>query len=106
MKLILDKGQRIFFSSDSHYNHSNICSATSNWGEGSKTREFKSLDHMNATLVDNINSMVGENDVLFHLGDFSFGGFDKIGEFRSRILCKNIHLDALNGSFIFLTLFY
>jgi len=92
MKLILDKGQRIFFTSDSHYNHSNICSATSNWGDDSKTRDFKSLDHMNATLVDNINSMVGENDVLFHLGDFSFGGFDKIGEFRSRILCKNIHL--------------
>jgi calcineurin-like phosphoesterase family protein len=47
---------------------------------------------MNSVLVDNINSMVGENDILFHLGDFSFGGFDKIGEFRSRILCKNIHL--------------
>mgnify|MGYP000264999736 FL=1 len=47
---------------------------------------------MNSVLVDNINSMVGENDVLFHLGDFSFGGFDKIGEFRSRIVCKNIHL--------------
>jgi calcineurin-like phosphoesterase family protein len=92
MKIILDKGQRVFFISDSHYNHSNICRATSNWGDDSKTRDFKSLDHMNSVLVDNINSMVGENDILFHLGDFSFGGFDKIGEFRSRILCKNIHL--------------
>jgi calcineurin-like phosphoesterase family protein len=36
--------------------------------------------------------MVGEDDILIHLGDWSFGGFDKIEEFRSRILCKNIHL--------------
>jgi calcineurin-like phosphoesterase family protein len=92
MKLILDKGQRIFLTSDSHYSHSNICRATSSWGDDSKTRDFKSLDHMNSVLVDNINNRVGENDILFHLGDFSFGGFDKIGEFRSRILCKNIHL--------------
>jgi calcineurin-like phosphoesterase family protein len=42
--------------------------------------------------VNNINNMVGEDDILIHLGDFSFGGFDKIQEFRSRILCKNIHL--------------
>jgi calcineurin-like phosphoesterase family protein len=47
---------------------------------------------MNQVLVDNINNMVGEDDILIHLGDFSFGGFDKIQEFRSRILCKNIHL--------------
>jgi calcineurin-like phosphoesterase family protein len=47
---------------------------------------------MNATLVDNINNKVGENDILIHLGDWSFGGFDKIVEFRERIKCKNIHL--------------
>jgi len=31
---------------------------------------------MNDTLVNNINEMVGENDVLIHLGDWSFGGFE------------------------------
>ena len=92
MKLVLDKGQRLFFSSDSHYGHSNICRATSNWTDGSKTRDFKSLDHMNTAVVDAINSKVGENDVLIHLGDWSFGGFENIAEFRERIFCKNIHL--------------
>jgi len=92
MKLVLEKGQRIFFTSDTHYGHSNICRATSNWGDDSKTRDFKSLDHMNTALVDEINNKVGENDVLIHLGDFSFGGFDNIAEFRGRILCKNVHL--------------
>lgn len=92
MKLTLEKGQNIYFSSDSHFAHSNICRATTAWPDTSKTRDFKSLDHMNDVLVNEINNKVGENDVLFHLGDFSFGGFENIEEFRSRILCKNVHL--------------
>lgn len=93
MKLILEKGQRLFFTSDTHYSHSNICSSTTKWvGADNLTRKFKSLEHMNDTLVNNINEFVGENDVLIHLGDWSFGGFDKISEFRNRIVCKNIHL--------------
>ena len=102
MKIILEKGQRLFFVSDSHFSHGNICRPISNWGKTDadgvfhvdmrSTRDFKSLDHMNDTIVNNINSMVGENDILFHLGDWSFGGFENIQEFRSRILCKNVHL--------------
>lgn len=93
MKIELKKDQRLFFTSDTHYNHSNLCSATTKWGNSSNlTRDFESLDKMNDTLVNNINNMVGEDDILIHLGDFSFGGFDKIQEFRDRILCKNIHL--------------
>ena len=93
MKIVLEKGQQLFFTSDTHYSHSNICSATTNWTESSNlTREFNSLDHMNQVLVDNINNMVGENDILIHLGDWSFGGFERVQEFRDRILCKNIHL--------------
>jgi len=93
MKLILEKNQNLYFTSDTHYGHSNICRATTNWSNANNaTRDFESLDHMNDTIVDNINNIVGENDILIHLGDFSFGGFDKIEEFRSRILCKNIHL--------------
>jgi len=93
MKIVLEKGQRLFFTSDTHYNHSNICRATTTWTDAdSLTRDFKSLDHMNDTIVNNINELVGENDTLIHLGDWSFGGFDKIEEFRSRIVCKNIHL--------------
>ncbi len=26
MKIVLEKGQNLFFTSDTHYNHSNICS--------------------------------------------------------------------------------
>lgn len=93
MKLVLEKGQKLFFTSDTHYNHSNICRATTNWKDSENlTRDFKSLSQMNDFLVDNINEIVGQNDVLIHLGDWSFGGFDSIKEFRDRIICKNIHL--------------
>jgi calcineurin-like phosphoesterase family protein len=93
MKLVLEKGQQVFFTSDTHYCHSSICSATTKWvGVENLTRPFDSLEDMNQVLVDNINNMVGENDILIHLGDWSFGGFEKVQEFRDRILCKNIHL--------------
>ena len=92
MKLILNKGQRLFFTSDTHYNHANICSATTKWNNPTTIREFKSLEYMNAHLVGNINEMVGQDDVLFHLGDWSFGGFESIEHFRNQIVCKNVHI--------------
>jgi hypothetical protein len=30
--------------------------------------------------------MVGQDDVLFHLGDWSFGGFESIEQFRNQIV--------------------
>jgi calcineurin-like phosphoesterase family protein len=93
MKLIKQPNQNIWFTSDTHYGHSNICRATTNWQNAENiTRDFKSLDHMNSAIVDQINGNVKEDDILFHLGDVSFGGLDNLREFRSRVLCKNIHL--------------
>jgi calcineurin-like phosphoesterase family protein len=98
MKIKINTGQQIYFTSDTHYAHKNICRSVSNWRDANgdvpihNTRDFKSLDHMNDYIVNSINSMVGEDDILFHLGDWSFGGFENIEEFRNRIYCKNIHL--------------
>jgi calcineurin-like phosphoesterase family protein len=98
MKLTVKEGQNIFFTSDTHYNHKNICRGVSNWKDLNgnvpinQTRDFQSLENMNDFIVNSINSKVGEDDILFHLGDWSFGGFENIEEFRSKIKCKNIHL--------------
>jgi calcineurin-like phosphoesterase family protein len=92
MKLILNKGQKLWFTSDTHYNHANICSATTKWTDPVTCREFKTLEHMNAHLVGNINEMVGQDDILIHLGDWSFGGFEQIELFRNQIVCKNVHI--------------
>jgi calcineurin-like phosphoesterase family protein len=47
---------------------------------------------MNDELVFWINQRVGQDDILFHLGDWSFNGFENIRKFRERIVCKNVHL--------------
>ena len=82
----------IWFTSDTHYNHSNICLGTSRWDDKSELRPFQTLQEHNDVLVHNINSNIHEDDTLFHLGDFSFGGFDSIEEFRNRIICRNLHI--------------
>ena len=93
MKLIKTSDQDIWFTSDTHYHHKNICKATTKWiNADSETRDFPSLDKMNDTLVNNINRVVKPDDILFHLGDWSFSGIDKMKEFRSRLVCQNIHL--------------
>ena len=92
MKLKLEKGQRLWFTSDTHYNHSNICKATTQWTNATTLRDFDSLERMNQTLVNNINEVIGQDDILFHLGDWSFGGFEQIEKFRSKIVCKNVHI--------------
>jgi calcineurin-like phosphoesterase family protein len=98
MKIKLNNEQKLWFTSDTHYNHKNICRGITGWRTEdnkipiSQTRDFNDLGHMNNTIVNNINSVVGQDDILIHLGDWSFGGFESIGEFRNRIICRNIHL--------------
>ena len=93
MKIKLNTGQKLWFTSDTHYDHKNICAATTNWvGAENLTRNFSSLERMNDELVFWINQRVGQDDILFHLGDWSFNGFENIRKFRERIICKNVHL--------------
>jgi calcineurin-like phosphoesterase family protein len=93
MKIKLNPDQKLWFTSDTHFDHKNICSATTNWVEAEDlTRKFSSLDQMNDELVTSINNKVGQDDILFHLGDWSFNGFENIRKFRERINCKNVHL--------------
>lgn len=84
--------KNVFFTSDTHYNHANIVKGTTSWDNHKRCRDFATLDEHNATLVENINKVVGENDELYHLGDWSFGGKQAISDFRSRLNCGNIHL--------------
>jgi calcineurin-like phosphoesterase family protein len=47
---------------------------------------------MNEAIVNGINWNVGQDDILICLGDWSFGGFESIEQFRNRIVCKTVHL--------------
>ena len=91
-KIELEDHQKVWITSDTHYNHKNICRGTSKWTHASNMRNFDTLSHMNETIINNINEVVGYDDVLIHLGDWSFGGFESIAEFRNRIVCKQVSL--------------
>lgn len=81
----------IWFTSDSHFGHKNIAGPKiSEWSSG--YRDFGSVHEMNMAIVDGINKYVKEDDILYHLGDWSFGGMHNIIQFRNLIVCKNIHL--------------
>lgn len=85
----------IWFFSDPHYDHKNICRGVTNWQENEgeqKTRDFNTLEEMNDTIVNNFNSLVKKNDVAYCLGDWSFNGHENIKRFRDRLNCNTIHL--------------
>ena len=79
---IFEDGKKIFFTSDSHANHFNII--------GSCNRPFKDENEMNEALIEKWNSVVDEDSIVFHLGDFAWGGYIKWKLFR----------DALNGHIV------
>lgn len=98
MKITLQPGENLFFCSDPHFNHKNLCRGVSTWPKTNinyflkATRNFQTLEDMNNELVYRINRVVGPNDHLFCLGDWSFGGIEQIYKFRKQINCKNIYL--------------
>ena len=48
MEILTKSNQDIWFTSDTHYNHSNICSSTTKWKNSlDQVRQFDSLDLMN-----------------------------------------------------------
>ncbi len=81
----------IYFSSDFHFGHKNISGPKeSNWDKG--YRDFDSVHEMNKTLTQTINKYVKEDDILYFLGDFAFGGHINIPSYRHSLVCQNIHL--------------
>lgn len=90
--------QNIWITADTHYNHKNICRGVTDWRNPdgtipiAQTRDFPNLIKMNDSMVNNINNVVMPDDILIHLGDWSFGGYDSIRELWDRLTCKNIHI--------------
>lgn len=89
MKINLNKNN-LFFTSDWHLNHKNICKNISEWKETSKCRNFDSVEDMNSHIIDSINEQAKENDYIVNLGDFLFNKTHNLEHFLNRINCKNI----------------
>ncbi|NCU33190.1 MAG: hypothetical protein EOM23_09735 [Candidatus Moranbacteria bacterium] len=53
----------IFFTADTHFGFDKI--------KIPKERPWNSAEEMDSDLIHNWNSVVGKNDIIYHLGDFS-----------------------------------
>src|SRR4030042_3059261 len=56
---------KTFFISDTHFDHFNIIKYCN--------RPFESIEEMNATILTHWNNTIAKNDLVFFLGDMSFG---------------------------------
>jgi calcineurin-like phosphoesterase family protein len=91
--LTKNEGQKLFFTSDTHYNHSHF--ADDRLGERItpiwKSRGYSSCLEMNEASINNINQVVGPDDILIHLGDLGLrcSDVEAVG-FLRRVHCQNI----------------
>ncbi|MDE5628656.1 MAG: metallophosphoesterase [Muribaculaceae bacterium] len=71
------EASRVFFTSDTHFNHTNIISYCK--------RPFSDIHEMNETIIANWNNVIGPDDIVFHLGDFGLGGAEEWNRILSRL---------------------
>jgi calcineurin-like phosphoesterase family protein len=76
--------KRVWVTADLHLSHKNIIKYES--------RPFTDLKEMEQVLISNINELVGENDILWNLGDFAFCGATELARLVSLINCKDHRL--------------
>ncbi|WP_302116822.1 metallophosphoesterase family protein [uncultured Limosilactobacillus sp.] len=55
-----------FFTSDTHFFHDSLLGMND-----FAPRPFINVDEMNQTIINNWNNKVGENDIVYHLGDIA-----------------------------------
>jgi len=94
MKIPFEHIDRIWVTSDTHASHINITRGTTQWGANGefKLRDFDTPDEMTQMMADNFNSVIPDDGILFHLGDWSFAGEQNIERFRKMLDVKEIHL--------------
>jgi calcineurin-like phosphoesterase family protein len=96
---------QVWFTADTHFGHGNIIKYCQRPFLSPEEREATRADprarisvsdetvrrHDDA-ILEAINSRVGEHDLLWHLGDFCWGGLVEAHSYRARIRCRNVYL--------------
>lgn len=83
MKNIKVQHDKVWFTSDLHFWHKNICKYCD--------RPYESLEEMHEAIIANWNSVVQDDDDVFLLGDMGFCGINKLRVLIARLNGK-IHL--------------
>ena len=72
-----DTKMTIWFTSDNHFGHMNIIKYAN--------RPFLSVAEMDKRMIDYWNTRVSDNDIVYHLGDFTLGDIDQAQEYFSQL---------------------
>ena len=90
VKDLVKSTRRIFVTADTHFGHTEAIAQFK--------RPFASVDAMDEAMIANMNAVVGANDILIHLGDFTgprdWNGAEckRVAALRDRIACRHLHL--------------
>lgn len=60
--------ERVWITADHHFGHENIIKFCD--------RPFETVAEMDQTLIDNWNKIISKDDIVYHLGDFTLGGYE------------------------------
>ena len=66
----------VFFTSDTHFGAFRTLELS--------RRPFGSVEEMDRCMLDNINAVVSEGDILYHIGDF--GDYEKVKEINCDVI--------------------
>lgn len=83
---IKKSGVKCWFTSDLHFGHKNVIEFC---------KRPTTVEEQTDWIITQINSVVGEDDIVYHLGDFTFAGTSKIEEYTDI-------LNQLNGTWRFI----
>lgn len=68
---------KTFIISDTHFGHENIISYCN--------RPFETVEQMNDEMIKRWNSVVGKEDIVYHLGDFALGNKESIKNYKNKL---------------------
>lgn len=85
-KLKSTDNRKYFVTSDLHFYHKRIMDFCP------ETRPWNSLDEMHESLISHWNSKVSQEDIVFHLGDFSFGNKEQTLYILSKLNGNIVHI--------------
>jgi calcineurin-like phosphoesterase family protein len=76
--------KNVYITSDTHFGHAQKFIY--------EKRGFRSVAEHDSTIIENINNLVNEDDVLFHLGDFCLNTtYERFEQIINSIKCQNIY---------------
>lgn len=75
----------IWITSDTHLYHTNVIRLERYMLDKSGYSYIKTVEQYNKMIIDNINMCVHKDDTIYILGDFCFGGYEKIKEMYNSI---------------------